>query len=86
LLWPFTAAALRAGRRDLAQRAFDIACRRLPEDQWPEYYDGKNGRFIGRRASFNQVWSASALILSHKLLQEPHRLEEIFEEEEDSQV
>lgn len=86
LLWPFTAAALRAGRRDLAQSAFDIACQRLPEDHWPEYYDGKNGRFIGRRASFNQVWSASALILSHKLLQDSHRLEEIFEEEEESQV
>jgi glycogen debranching enzyme len=74
LLWTFTAAALETGRGDLAQRAFDSACRRLHQDGWPEYYDGKGGRLIGRRASFNQVWSASSLILSHKFLQDPRRV------------
>ncbi len=86
LLWQFTAAALRAGRRDLAERAFDMACQRLPDDRWPEYYDGRNGRFIGRRASFDQVWSASALILAHKLLQNPRHLDGLFEGDATRQV
>ena len=71
LMWAFTGAAMRTGRREPARRAFEIACRRLPEDDWPEYYDGKNGRLIGRRASFKQVWSASSLIVSHKVLEDP---------------
>ena len=71
LLWAFTGAALRVGRDDLARRALEIASRRLPADSWPEYYDGRGGRLIGRRASFNQVWSAAALIASQRLLADP---------------
>ncbi len=84
LLWAFTAAAIRADRQDLAQRAFDIALHRLPGDGWPEYYDGKRGRLIGRRASFNQVWSASSLILSDKFLEDPGRISKVFNEEDES--
>ena len=68
LLWPFVAAALRAGRRDLAQKAVDAAGARLLTDQWPEYYDGKKGRLLGRRANLRQTWSATAYIFSHQLL------------------
>lgn len=79
LLYSFTGAAIRAGRKDLAKRAFDIACERLHADGWPEYYDGKSGRLIGRRASYNQVWSASALILSYKMQEEdPKNFSKIF--------
>ena len=74
LLWPFIAAALKMGRKDLAQRALHIADHRLPRDDWPEYYDGKNGRMIGRRANFNQTWSAAALILSHRFMADPNAL------------
>ncbi len=79
LLYHFTGAAIRAGRQDLAKRAFDTACERLHADGWPEYYDGKSGRLIGRRASFNQVWSASALILSCKMQEDdPENYSKIF--------
>ena len=78
LLYAFTGAAFRAGRMDLAERAFEAASKRLPDDGWPEYYDGKTGRLIGRRASFNQVWSASSLILSYKMLEDPSRFSKIF--------
>lgn len=74
LLWSLVAAALKSGRRRLAERAFALAVNRLPRDQWPEYYDGKWGRLIGRRANFNQTWSAAALILAHKLLEDPSLL------------
>lgn len=74
LLWTFVAAAQKAGRADLAERAFNTAVNRLPDDNWPEYYDGRAGRLIGRRSNFMQVWSATSLILSHKLLEKPELL------------
>ena len=38
-------------------------------DGWPEYYDGRRGRLVGRRASLNQVWSSTSFILAHKRLE-----------------
>lgn len=87
LLWALTGAALKYGRVDLASRAHDFAERRLVKDQWPEYYDGRNGRLIGRRANFNQTWSATALILSHKFIEDPLALKRIgwlFDREEET--
>ncbi len=74
LLWPLVAAALKSGHRALAERAFALAVERLPQDRWPEYYDGKGGRLIGRHANLQQTWSAAALILAHKLLEDPSLL------------
>jgi hypothetical protein len=71
LLWPFVASALKSGRGDLAERAYEIALNRLSQNDWPEYYDGRHGRLIGRRSNFTQVWSATSLILSHKMLENP---------------
>ncbi|MGD8356893.1 MAG: glycoside hydrolase 100 family protein [Lysobacterales bacterium] len=74
LLWPFVAAALKAQRRDLAEKACDIAASKLREHQWPEYYDGRSGRLIGQRANLNQTWSAAGFVLAHKLLENPDLL------------
>ena len=74
LLWPFVAAALITRRRDLADRAVAIAADKLVSHDWPEYYDGRSGRLIGRRANLNQVWSAAGFILSHRLLDNPELL------------
>lgn len=71
LLWFFVAAAIKMGRGDLAERAYNSASEKLLDDQWPEYYDGRLGRLIGRRSNYNQVWSATSVILSHKLLENP---------------
>lgn len=75
LLWQFVAAAQRAGRGDLAERAFNIAAHRFAGDDFAEYYDGKAGRLIGRRSNFKQVWSATSLIMAHKLLDNPGLLD-----------
>jgi hypothetical protein len=75
LLWPLVAAALKTGRGDLAQPALDAADQRLPQAHWPEYYDGRRGNLIGRRAQLNQVWSASGYLLAHKLIEDPGLLE-----------
>lgn len=71
LLQSLTAAAVRMGRLDIAQQAMDQAMKRLPADQWPEYYDGRKGRLIGRRANRYQIWSATSFIMSHKVLEQP---------------
>jgi hypothetical protein len=71
LLWPFVAAALSTGCEELARRSYQLAVNRLPGDRWPEYYDGRTGRFVGRRANYNQTWSASSLILASKFLDDP---------------
>jgi glycogen debranching enzyme len=71
LIWPFVAAALRAGRHEAAQRALALSSERLKMDQWAEYYDSENGGFIGRRANFNQTWSAAGLLVAQQIFEEP---------------
>ena len=75
LLWPFVASSLKTGRGDLAERAIQIAVSRLVDNDWPEYYDGRTGKLIGRRSNFKQVWSATSLILSKKILDDPSLLD-----------
>jgi hypothetical protein len=70
MLWTFVAAAIKGQRHELAHKAFELACAQLPGDSWPEYYDGRTGRLIGRRANLNQTWSAAALIFADQLLQD----------------
>jgi len=70
LLWPFIAAARRTGRMELAEHAFFELGDRLMRDQWPEYYDGRYGSLIGRRANFRQVWSAAGYLLAQELMED----------------
>ncbi len=74
LLWPFVGAALTTGRRDLAQRAMDLMSERMERDNWPEYYDGRQGSLIGRRANLFQTWTATAYIIAHKIMADPEAL------------
>ena len=75
LLWLFTAAALKAGRTELAQAAVAIAEKRLFKDKFPEYYDGHNARLIGKEARIYQTWSIAGLLVAKKLLENPDYLE-----------
>ncbi len=74
LLWMFTGAAIRSGYGDLARRALDDCALRLARDRWPEYYDGRRGSLIGRRANLEQTWSATALIIAQQMLDNPECL------------
>jgi hypothetical protein len=71
LIWPFVAAAMRTGRVELAENALETITERLKRDNWPEYYDGRKGGLIGRRANFFQTWSATGLIIAHQLYEDP---------------
>jgi glycogen debranching enzyme len=68
LIWPFVGAAVRTGHREMAERALTLLSERLEADRWPEYYDGKRGGLIGRRANFFQVWSATGYIVAREIL------------------
>jgi hypothetical protein len=74
LLWLFTAAAQKMGRADLAQRAIAIAAERLAEDEWSEYYDGRQGQFIGKEARTNQTWTISGFLAAKQFLENPGHL------------
>ncbi|KEH24469.1 alkaline/neutral invertase [Medicago truncatula] len=71
LLWQFTLACIKMGRTDLAEKAVGLAEKRLPFDSWPEYYDTKTGRFIGKQARLFQTWTLAGFLASKMLLKKP---------------
>lgn len=74
LLWMLTAAARKMNRAELAYHALAIAERRLLQDHWPEYYDGPDGRLIGKEARRYQTWTISGYLLAKELLTNPQHL------------
>ncbi|MDJ0774720.1 MAG: glycoside hydrolase 100 family protein [Mastigocoleus sp. MO_167.B18] len=74
LLWMLAASAVKTNRISLAERAIEIAQSRLQEDEWPEYYDGKKGRLIGRKARLNQTWTITGFLLAKELIKNPSYL------------
>lgn len=74
LLWLLVAAALKVGKDSLAHRAIEIAQNRLPQDQWPEYYDGRHGRLIGKEARKYQTWTISGFLIATELLSNQEHL------------
>lgn len=74
LLWAFVAAAQKTGRTDLAKRAIDIAEQRLPQDHYPEYYDGRLGRLTGKEARLNQTWTIAGLMAAKELVTDSSHL------------
>lgn len=74
LLWVLTAAAIKVGRPLIARNAIDLAELRLGKDGWPEYYDGKSGRYIGKQARKHQTWSVAGYVVAKMLLENPTNL------------
>ncbi|XP_078434165.1 neutral/alkaline invertase 3, chloroplastic-like [Wolffia australiana] len=71
LLWQLTVACIKMGRGDMAARAVEVAEQRIAQDKWPEYYDTKRGRFIGKQARFYQTWSIAGYLAAKLLLANP---------------
>ncbi|KAJ4764405.1 alkaline/neutral invertase [Rhynchospora pubera] len=71
LLWQFTLACIKMGRQDLAYRALEVAEKRLSNDKWPEYYDTRSGRFIGKQSHLYQTWTIAGFLVSKMLLRNP---------------
>ncbi|XP_065024822.1 probable alkaline/neutral invertase D [Musa acuminata AAA Group] len=82
LLWLLTAACIKTGRPQIARRAIELAESRLWKDGWPEYYDGKLGRYIGKQARKFQTWSIAGYLVSKMMLEDPSHLGMISLEED----
>jgi glycogen debranching enzyme len=74
LLWLLTVASLKTNREEIADKAFEIAANRLQKDDWAEYYDGRNGRLIGREARKYQTWTIAGFLLAKELINNPEYL------------
>ncbi|EXB94375.1 hypothetical protein L484_005970 [Morus notabilis] len=82
LLWQFTLACIKMGRPELARKAVDLAEKRLAVDQWPEYYDTKSGRFIGKQSRLYQTWTIAGFLASKMLLENPEKASLLLWEED----
>ena len=84
--WPvllgfLAAAAVKMERRDIADKAIEIAAKRLPDNSWAEYYDGKNGRLIGKEARKYQTWTIASFLLAQEIVANPEYIDWISFEE-----
>lgn len=59
------------GRPEIAEKAVELAERRISIDKWPEYYDTKRARFIGKQARLYQTWSIAGYLVAKLLLANP---------------
>ncbi|KAK9165194.1 hypothetical protein Scep_000385 [Stephania cephalantha] len=82
LLWLLTAACIKTGRPQIARRALELAESRLSKDNWPEYYDGKLGRFVGKQARKFQTWSIAGYLVAKMMLEDPSHLGMVALEED----
>ncbi|KAI5015394.1 neutral/alkaline invertase 3, chloroplastic-like [Hordeum vulgare subsp. vulgare] len=73
LLWQLTVACIKMNRPEIAARAVEVAERRISVDKWPEYYDTKRGRFIGKQARLFQTWSIAGFLVAKLLLENPEK-------------
>ncbi|XP_020586580.1 neutral/alkaline invertase 3, chloroplastic-like [Phalaenopsis equestris] len=82
LLWQLTIACIKMNRMELAARAVEVAERRLSIDKWPEYYDAKSGRFIGKQSRLYQTWSIAGFLVAKQLLAKPDAAKILWNEED----
>ncbi|XP_027158753.1 neutral/alkaline invertase 3, chloroplastic-like [Coffea eugenioides] len=85
LLWQLTVACIKMNRPEIAAKAVEVAEKRLSRDKWPEYYDTKRGRFIGKQSRLFQTWSIAGYLVAKLLLANPGAAK-ILITEEDSEL
>ncbi|KAL0910436.1 hypothetical protein M5K25_021420 [Dendrobium thyrsiflorum] len=82
LLWQLTIACIKMNRLELAARAVEVAEKRLSIDKWPEYYDTKSGRFIGKQSRLYQTWTIAGFLVAKQLLAKPDAAKILWNEED----
>ncbi|WCJ19072.1 alkaline/neutral invertase [Euphorbia peplus] len=86
LLWQLTVACIKMNRPEIAARAVETAERRISRDKWPEYYDTKKARFIGKQSQLYQTWSIAGYLVSKLLLADPSLAKMLITEEDSDLV
>ncbi|XLU67760.1 hypothetical protein S245_026813 [Arachis hypogaea] len=69
-------------RADIASKAAQVAERRISKDKWPEYYDTKRARFIGKQARLFQTWSIAGYLVAKQLFANPDAAKFLINEED----
>ncbi|OAY45754.1 hypothetical protein MANES_07G088500v8 [Manihot esculenta] len=69
-------------RPEVAAKAVEVAERRISMDKWPEYYDTKSARFIGKQAHLFQTWSIAGYLVAKLLLSDPSAAKMLITEED----
>ena len=64
-------ACIKMNRLELAEKAVALAEKRLSADNWPEYYDTRTGRFIGKQSRLFQTWTVAGFLTSKMLVENP---------------
>lgn len=82
LLWQLTVACIKMDRPEIAEKAVELAERRIARDKWPEYYDTKRARFIGKQARLYQTWSIAGYLVAKLLLANPSAAKFLTSEED----
>ena len=82
LIWLLAAAAQKVGKGELARKAITIAQQSLLKHNWPEYYDTRQGRLVGREARKFQTWTIAGYLAAHHLVENPEHLNWLSFEEE----
>ncbi|GAB2277346.1 hypothetical protein Dimus_012050 [Dionaea muscipula] len=82
LLWQFTLACIKMGRSHLAEQALEIAEKRLSVDRWPEYYDTRHGKFVGKQSRLYQTWTIAGYLTSKMLLGNPELASMLYWDED----
>lgn len=72
-------------RPEIALKAVETAEKRISRDKWPEYYDTKRARFIGKQSRLFQTWSIAGYLVAKLLLANPSAAK-ILVNEEDSEL
>ncbi|BAF08926.1 neutral/alkaline invertase 3, chloroplastic [Oryza sativa Japonica Group] len=85
LLWQLTVASIKMNRPEIAAKAVEVAERRIAIDKWPEYYDTKRARFIGKQSRLYQTWSIAGYLVAKQLLDKPDAAR-ILSNDEDSEI
>lgn len=82
LLWLLVAVSVKQGRLHIAHRAVELMERRLVKDNFPEYYDGLAGRYVGKQARKSQTWSIAGYLVANMLLENPKNLRAVCLEDD----
>ncbi|KAK8683359.1 hypothetical protein V6N13_039421 [Hibiscus sabdariffa] len=86
LLWQLTVACMKMNRPEIAEKAVILAERRISRDKWPEYYDTRRARFIGKQSRLFQTWSIAGYLVAKLLLANPSAAKVLITEEDSELV
>ncbi|KAF3455300.1 hypothetical protein FNV43_RR05748 [Rhamnella rubrinervis] len=85
LLWQLAVASIKMNRPEIALKAVEVAEKRISRDKWPEYYDTKRAKFIGKQSRLFQTWSIAGYLVAKLLLANPSA-SKILVNDEDSEL